>query len=125
MAAVVNFMFFARGLTGVSRRVRDVHVDSYKQYHASAPREGWAALACAVPTTCACGSFPWTNTPPRPVTGVLERRSNARPGSVLPTSIRKLSAARVEAAPPAVGTYWHQLSTSGPTHATFPELIEL
>eukprot|EP00873_Tetraselmis_striata_P040889 jgi/Tetstr1/461153/TSEL_006290.t1 len=29
MAAVVNFMFFAMGLTGVSCRVRDVHVDSY------------------------------------------------------------------------------------------------
>eukprot|EP00873_Tetraselmis_striata_P045407 jgi/Tetstr1/465671/TSEL_010315.t2 len=27
MASVVNFMFFARGLTGVSCRVRDVHVD--------------------------------------------------------------------------------------------------
>eukprot|EP00873_Tetraselmis_striata_P015278 jgi/Tetstr1/435542/TSEL_024446.t1 len=29
MASVVNFMFFARGLTGVSCRVRDVHVDDY------------------------------------------------------------------------------------------------
>eukprot|EP00873_Tetraselmis_striata_P024133 jgi/Tetstr1/444397/TSEL_032286.t1 len=29
LASVVNFMFFARGLTGVSCRVRDVHVDSY------------------------------------------------------------------------------------------------
>eukprot|EP00873_Tetraselmis_striata_P001127 jgi/Tetstr1/421391/TSEL_012359.t1 len=28
-ASVVNFMFFARGLTGVSCRVRDVHVDDY------------------------------------------------------------------------------------------------
>eukprot|EP00873_Tetraselmis_striata_P015711 jgi/Tetstr1/435975/TSEL_024856.t1 len=29
VASVVNFMFFARGLTGVSCRVRDVHVDNY------------------------------------------------------------------------------------------------
>eukprot|EP00873_Tetraselmis_striata_P038606 jgi/Tetstr1/458870/TSEL_004379.t1 len=29
MASVVNFMFFAMGLTGVSCRVRDVHVDDY------------------------------------------------------------------------------------------------
>eukprot|EP00873_Tetraselmis_striata_P045877 jgi/Tetstr1/466141/TSEL_010703.t1 len=29
LASVVNFMFFARGLTGVSCRVRDVHVDDY------------------------------------------------------------------------------------------------
>eukprot|EP00873_Tetraselmis_striata_P018835 jgi/Tetstr1/439099/TSEL_002964.t1 len=29
LASVVNFMFFARGLTGVSCRVRDVHVDTY------------------------------------------------------------------------------------------------
>eukprot|EP00873_Tetraselmis_striata_P032878 jgi/Tetstr1/453142/TSEL_040163.t1 len=29
MASVVNFMFFAKGLTGVSCRVRDVHVDDY------------------------------------------------------------------------------------------------
>eukprot|EP00873_Tetraselmis_striata_P026747 jgi/Tetstr1/447011/TSEL_034469.t1 len=29
MASVVNFMFFARGLIGVSCRVRDVHVDDY------------------------------------------------------------------------------------------------
>eukprot|EP00873_Tetraselmis_striata_P015298 jgi/Tetstr1/435562/TSEL_024465.t1 len=29
LASVVNFMFFARGLTGVSCRVRDVHVDAY------------------------------------------------------------------------------------------------
>eukprot|EP00873_Tetraselmis_striata_P043278 jgi/Tetstr1/463542/TSEL_008421.t1 len=29
VASVVNFMFFARGLTGVSCRVRDVHVDDY------------------------------------------------------------------------------------------------
>eukprot|EP00873_Tetraselmis_striata_P004983 jgi/Tetstr1/425247/TSEL_015702.t1 len=29
MASVVNFMFFARGLTGVSCRVRDLHVDDY------------------------------------------------------------------------------------------------
>eukprot|EP00873_Tetraselmis_striata_P006097 jgi/Tetstr1/426361/TSEL_016673.t1 len=29
VASVVNFMFFARGLTGVSCRVRDVHVDEY------------------------------------------------------------------------------------------------
>eukprot|EP00873_Tetraselmis_striata_P029827 jgi/Tetstr1/450091/TSEL_037137.t1 len=28
-ASVVNFMFFARGLTGVSCRVQDVHVDAY------------------------------------------------------------------------------------------------
>eukprot|EP00873_Tetraselmis_striata_P029062 jgi/Tetstr1/449326/TSEL_003841.t1 len=30
MASVVNFMFFAWGLIGVSCRVRDVHVDDYK-----------------------------------------------------------------------------------------------
>eukprot|EP00873_Tetraselmis_striata_P036752 jgi/Tetstr1/457016/TSEL_043680.t1 len=29
LASVVNFMFFARGLTGVFCRVRDVHVDTY------------------------------------------------------------------------------------------------
>eukprot|EP00873_Tetraselmis_striata_P023379 jgi/Tetstr1/443643/TSEL_031641.t1 len=29
LASVVNFMFFARGLIGVSCRVRDVHVDTY------------------------------------------------------------------------------------------------
>eukprot|EP00873_Tetraselmis_striata_P016956 jgi/Tetstr1/437220/TSEL_025950.t1 len=29
LASVVNFMFFARGLTGVTCRVRDVHVDDY------------------------------------------------------------------------------------------------
>eukprot|EP00873_Tetraselmis_striata_P024211 jgi/Tetstr1/444475/TSEL_032356.t1 len=29
VASAVNFMFFARGLTGVSCRVRDVHVDDY------------------------------------------------------------------------------------------------
>eukprot|EP00873_Tetraselmis_striata_P023652 jgi/Tetstr1/443916/TSEL_031868.t1 len=29
LASVVNFMFFARGLTAVSCRVRDVHVDTY------------------------------------------------------------------------------------------------
>eukprot|EP00873_Tetraselmis_striata_P017338 jgi/Tetstr1/437602/TSEL_026269.t1 len=29
LASVVHFMFFARGLTGVSCRVRDVHVDTY------------------------------------------------------------------------------------------------
>eukprot|EP00873_Tetraselmis_striata_P022499 jgi/Tetstr1/442763/TSEL_030850.t1 len=29
LASVVNFMFFARGLTGVSCRVQDVHVDAY------------------------------------------------------------------------------------------------
>eukprot|EP00873_Tetraselmis_striata_P046408 jgi/Tetstr1/466672/TSEL_011160.t1 len=29
LASAVNFMFFARGLTGVSCRVRDVHVDTY------------------------------------------------------------------------------------------------
>eukprot|EP00873_Tetraselmis_striata_P005231 jgi/Tetstr1/425495/TSEL_015941.t1 len=29
LASVVNFMFFARGLTGVSCRVQDVHVDTY------------------------------------------------------------------------------------------------
>eukprot|EP00873_Tetraselmis_striata_P001235 jgi/Tetstr1/421499/TSEL_012447.t1 len=29
LASVVNFMFFATGLTGVSCRVRDVHVDDY------------------------------------------------------------------------------------------------
>eukprot|EP00873_Tetraselmis_striata_P019272 jgi/Tetstr1/439536/TSEL_027965.t1 len=29
LASIVNFMFFARGLTGVSCRVRDVHVDTY------------------------------------------------------------------------------------------------
>eukprot|EP00873_Tetraselmis_striata_P000347 jgi/Tetstr1/420611/TSEL_011699.t1 len=29
LASVVNFMFFARGHTGVSCRVRDVHVDTY------------------------------------------------------------------------------------------------
>eukprot|EP00873_Tetraselmis_striata_P017365 jgi/Tetstr1/437629/TSEL_026296.t1 len=29
LASVVNFMFFARGLTGVSCRVRDMHVDDY------------------------------------------------------------------------------------------------
>eukprot|EP00873_Tetraselmis_striata_P017527 jgi/Tetstr1/437791/TSEL_002832.t1 len=29
LASVVNFMLFARGLTGVSCRVRDVHVDTY------------------------------------------------------------------------------------------------
>eukprot|EP00873_Tetraselmis_striata_P017492 jgi/Tetstr1/437756/TSEL_026410.t1 len=29
VASVVNFMFFARGLVGVSCRVRDVHVDNY------------------------------------------------------------------------------------------------
>eukprot|EP00873_Tetraselmis_striata_P027873 jgi/Tetstr1/448137/TSEL_035430.t1 len=29
LASVVNFMFFGRGLTGVSGRVRDVHVDDY------------------------------------------------------------------------------------------------
>eukprot|EP00873_Tetraselmis_striata_P011431 jgi/Tetstr1/431695/TSEL_021220.t1 len=29
MASVVNFMFFAKGLSGVSCRVRDVHVDDY------------------------------------------------------------------------------------------------
>eukprot|EP00873_Tetraselmis_striata_P002110 jgi/Tetstr1/422374/TSEL_013214.t1 len=29
VASVVNFMFFARGLTGISCRVRDVHVDNY------------------------------------------------------------------------------------------------
>eukprot|EP00873_Tetraselmis_striata_P002348 jgi/Tetstr1/422612/TSEL_013418.t1 len=29
LASVVNFMFFAMGLTGVSCRVRDVHVDTY------------------------------------------------------------------------------------------------
>eukprot|EP00873_Tetraselmis_striata_P011710 jgi/Tetstr1/431974/TSEL_021451.t1 len=29
LASVVNFMLFARGLTGVSCRVRDVHVDDY------------------------------------------------------------------------------------------------
>eukprot|EP00873_Tetraselmis_striata_P000258 jgi/Tetstr1/420522/TSEL_001066.t1 len=29
LASVVNFMFFARGLTGVSCRLRDVHVDDY------------------------------------------------------------------------------------------------
>eukprot|EP00873_Tetraselmis_striata_P025541 jgi/Tetstr1/445805/TSEL_003518.t1 len=29
LASVVNLMFFARGLTGVSCRVRDVHVDDY------------------------------------------------------------------------------------------------
>eukprot|EP00873_Tetraselmis_striata_P027353 jgi/Tetstr1/447617/TSEL_034978.t1 len=29
VASVVNFMFFARGLTGVSCRVRDVHVEDY------------------------------------------------------------------------------------------------
>eukprot|EP00873_Tetraselmis_striata_P002821 jgi/Tetstr1/423085/TSEL_013856.t1 len=29
VASVVNFMFFARGLIGVSCRVRDVHVDDY------------------------------------------------------------------------------------------------
>eukprot|EP00873_Tetraselmis_striata_P036908 jgi/Tetstr1/457172/TSEL_043822.t1 len=29
LASVVNFLFFARGLTGVSSRVQDVHVDTY------------------------------------------------------------------------------------------------
>eukprot|EP00873_Tetraselmis_striata_P037118 jgi/Tetstr1/457382/TSEL_043984.t1 len=29
LASIVNFMFFARGLTGVTCRVRDVHVDAY------------------------------------------------------------------------------------------------
>eukprot|EP00873_Tetraselmis_striata_P035704 jgi/Tetstr1/455968/TSEL_042749.t1 len=29
LASVVNFMFFAKGLTGMSCRVRDVHVDDY------------------------------------------------------------------------------------------------
>eukprot|EP00873_Tetraselmis_striata_P037466 jgi/Tetstr1/457730/TSEL_044276.t1 len=29
LASVVNFLFFARGLTGVSCRVQDVHVDTY------------------------------------------------------------------------------------------------
>eukprot|EP00873_Tetraselmis_striata_P039246 jgi/Tetstr1/459510/TSEL_004877.t1 len=29
LASVINFMFFARGLTGVSCRVQDVHVDTY------------------------------------------------------------------------------------------------
>eukprot|EP00873_Tetraselmis_striata_P004764 jgi/Tetstr1/425028/TSEL_015496.t1 len=29
LASVVNFMFFARGLTGVSCRARDLHVDAY------------------------------------------------------------------------------------------------
>eukprot|EP00873_Tetraselmis_striata_P045209 jgi/Tetstr1/465473/TSEL_010157.t1 len=29
VASVVNFMFFARGLTGVVCRLRDVHVDDY------------------------------------------------------------------------------------------------
>eukprot|EP00873_Tetraselmis_striata_P040082 jgi/Tetstr1/460346/TSEL_005645.t1 len=29
LASVVNFLFFARGLTGVSYRVQDVHVDTY------------------------------------------------------------------------------------------------
>eukprot|EP00873_Tetraselmis_striata_P008953 jgi/Tetstr1/429217/TSEL_019169.t1 len=29
VASVINFVFFVRGLTGVSCRVRDVHVDAY------------------------------------------------------------------------------------------------
>eukprot|EP00873_Tetraselmis_striata_P044520 jgi/Tetstr1/464784/TSEL_009530.t1 len=55
LASVVNFMFFARGLTGVSCRVRDVHVDTYNitlQVYREKGRAGRRD-----PTTCAYFSF--------------------------------------------------------------------
>eukprot|EP00873_Tetraselmis_striata_P007843 jgi/Tetstr1/428107/TSEL_018162.t1 len=56
MASVVDFMFFARGLAGVSCRVRDVHVDDYNiTMHMY--REKGAAPVDAALTTCAYCSF--------------------------------------------------------------------
>eukprot|EP00873_Tetraselmis_striata_P004637 jgi/Tetstr1/424901/TSEL_015396.t1 len=54
VASVVNFMFFARGLTSVSCRVRDVHVDDYNIITLQMYREkDQVALADGAPTTCA------------------------------------------------------------------------
>eukprot|EP00873_Tetraselmis_striata_P045238 jgi/Tetstr1/465502/TSEL_000885.t1 len=47
LASVVNFMFFARGLTGVSCRVRDVHVDDYN-INLQVLRKGAASAAHAI-----------------------------------------------------------------------------
>eukprot|EP00873_Tetraselmis_striata_P005747 jgi/Tetstr1/426011/TSEL_016358.t1 len=47
LASVVNFMFFARGLTGVSCRVRDVHVDDYN-ITLQVLRKGAASAANAI-----------------------------------------------------------------------------
>eukprot|EP00873_Tetraselmis_striata_P021090 jgi/Tetstr1/441354/TSEL_029605.t1 len=62
LASVVNFLFFARGLTGVSCRAQDVHVDTYNitlQYdhflndahgsdsYAAEMREAWGRLQAA------------------------------------------------------------------------------
>eukprot|EP00873_Tetraselmis_striata_P014442 jgi/Tetstr1/434706/TSEL_002533.t1 len=47
VASVVNFMFFVRGLTGVSCRVRDVHVDDYN-ITLQVLRKGAASAANAI-----------------------------------------------------------------------------
>eukprot|EP00873_Tetraselmis_striata_P022432 jgi/Tetstr1/442696/TSEL_030787.t1 len=47
LASVVNFVFFARGLTGVSCRVRDVHVDTYN-ITLQVLRKGAASAANAI-----------------------------------------------------------------------------
>eukprot|EP00873_Tetraselmis_striata_P016657 jgi/Tetstr1/436921/TSEL_025694.t1 len=47
LVSVVNFMFFARGLTGVSCRVRDVHVDTYN-ITLQVLRQGAASAANAI-----------------------------------------------------------------------------
>eukprot|EP00873_Tetraselmis_striata_P026507 jgi/Tetstr1/446771/TSEL_034258.t1 len=47
LASVVNFMFFARGLTGVSCRARDVHVDAYN-ITLQVLRKGAASAANAI-----------------------------------------------------------------------------
>eukprot|EP00873_Tetraselmis_striata_P013253 jgi/Tetstr1/433517/TSEL_022786.t1 len=47
VASVVNFMFFAKGLTGVSCRVRDVHVDDYN-ITLQVLRKGAASAANAI-----------------------------------------------------------------------------
>eukprot|EP00873_Tetraselmis_striata_P015997 jgi/Tetstr1/436261/TSEL_025103.t1 len=47
VASVVKFMFFARGLTGVSCRVRDVHVDDYN-ITMQVLRKGAASAANAI-----------------------------------------------------------------------------
>eukprot|EP00873_Tetraselmis_striata_P043366 jgi/Tetstr1/463630/TSEL_008492.t1 len=47
LASVVNFLFFARGLTGVSCRVRDVHVDDYN-ITLQVLRKGAASAANAI-----------------------------------------------------------------------------
>eukprot|EP00873_Tetraselmis_striata_P020127 jgi/Tetstr1/440391/TSEL_028725.t1 len=53
VASVVNFMFVARGLTSVSRRVRDVHVDDYNITLQVYREKDQVALADGAPTTCA------------------------------------------------------------------------